>query len=139
MTARHLVLAAALGSFGVGWLTAAPAAAQSTTTGAIQGKVTDAETGEILAGVTIVVTSPVLQGTETAITDESGVYKIGDLPPGNYLVTFYINQLTVQRPDITAGLNKTTPVFQKIKLSQAAGEVVRIHDTPPSIDPTSTT
>ncbi|HEY6176498.1 MAG TPA: TonB-dependent receptor [Kofleriaceae bacterium] len=139
MTARHLLIAAALGSFGIQWIAAPPAAAQSTTTGAIQGKVTDADTGEALAGVTVVVTSPVLQGTQTAISDENGLYKVAELPPGDYLVTFYINQLTVQRPDIKVGLDKTTPVFQKIKLSQAAGEIVRIHDTPPSIDPTSTT
>jgi outer membrane receptor protein involved in Fe transport len=139
MTARHLLIAAALGSFGIQWLAAPPAAAQSTTTGAIQGKVTDADTGEALAGVTVIVSSPVLQGTQTAISDENGVYKIAELPPGNYLVSFYINQLTVQRPDITVGLDKTTPVFQKIKMSQAAGEIVQVHDSPPSIDPTSTT
>src|SRR5215470_3117202 len=139
MTARHLVIAAALGSFGIQWIAAPLAVAQSTTTGAIQGKVTDADTGEALPGVTVIVTSPVLQGTQTAISDENGLYKIAELPPGSYLVTFYINQLTVQRPDITVGLDKTTPVFQKIKMSQAAGEIVKITDTPPSIDPTSTT
>src|SRR4051812_2880006 len=100
MTARHLVFAAALGGFAIPWLTPAPAAAQSTTTGAIQGKITDAETGEALPGVTVVVTSPVLQGTQTAISDENGLYKIAELPPGSYVITFYINQLTLQRSDV---------------------------------------
>ena len=32
-----------------------------------------------------------------------------------------------------------TPVFQKINQAAAGGEVVKIHDTAPTIDPTSTT
>src|SRR6185436_1419165 len=51
---------------------------------------------------------------------------------------FYIARLTVERSGITVGVNKTTPVFQRLKLAQA-GEVVRITDTAPTIDPTSTT
>lgn len=138
MTARHLVIAAALVGAGLALLAAPRVHAQSTTTGAIQGQVVDADTGDNLPGVTVVVTSPVLQGTQTAVSDENGIYKITGLPPGTYLVTFYINRLTIERPGITVGLDKTTPVFQKINLSQG-GEVVKITDTPPAIDPTSTT
>ena len=138
MTVRHLVFAVALTGLAVQLPAVPRARAQSTTTGAIQGQVADADTGESLAGVTVVVSSPVLQGTQTAISDENGSYKIAGLPPGTYLVSFYINQLTVQRPDINVGLDKTTAVFQKIKL-QGAGEVVKITDTAPTIDPTSTT
>ena len=120
MMARHLVFAVALAGLAV-QLSAVPRArAQSTTTGAIQGQVADADTGDNLVGVTVVVSSPVLQGTQTAISDENGSYKIAGLPPGTYLVSFYINQLTVRRPDINVGVNKTTPVFQKLKLG--AGE-----------------
>ncbi|HMG52321.1 MAG TPA: carboxypeptidase regulatory-like domain-containing protein, partial [Kofleriaceae bacterium] len=137
MTARHLVFAVALAGLAV-QLSAVPRArAQSTTTGAIQGQVTDADTGDNLAGVTVVVSSPVLQGTQTAISDENGSYKIAGLPPGSYLVSFYINQVTVRRPEINVGVDKTTPVFQKLKLG--AGEVVQVTDTAPTIDPTSTT
>jgi hypothetical protein len=138
MTARHLVIAAALAGVAVA-LSASPVAAQSTTTGAILGRVVDADTGESLAGVTVVVTSPALQGTQTAISDENGAYKITGLPPGSYLVTFYINQLTVQHPDVNVGLDRTTQLFEKLKLSQAPGEIVKVTGTPPTIDPTSTT
>ena len=58
------------------------AIAQGATTGAIQGVVTDGKTGEKLAGVTVIVTSPALSQTQTAITDENGYYQIGQLPPG---------------------------------------------------------
>jgi outer membrane receptor protein involved in Fe transport len=140
MVARHLVLAAALGGLGiVELIEPSPADAQSSTSGAIQGTVTDESTGENLVGVTIVVTSPALQSAQTAISDENGFYKIADLPPGTYLVTFYYAKLTVERSGVTVGVNKTTPVFQRLKLSQATGEIVKITDTAPAIDPTSTT
>jgi len=140
MTAKHLVLAAALAGFSVALVGALPrAAAQSSTTGAIQGQVSDAKTGERLAGVTIVVTSPVLQGTQTAISDENGFYKISELPPGTYLVTYYYNQTTLERTGVNVGVNKTTAVFQTIQEVATGGEVVKITDTAPTIDPTSTT
>ena len=140
MVARHLVLAAALGGLGiVELIEPSPADAQSSTSGAIQGTVTDESTGENLVGVTIVVTSPALQSAQTAISDENGFYKIADLPPGTYLVTFYYAKLTIERSGITVSINKTTPVFQRLKLAQATGEIVKITDTAPAIDPTSTT
>jgi outer membrane receptor protein involved in Fe transport len=140
MVARHLVLAAALGGLGIAELVdPAPADAQSSTTGAIQGTITDETTGDTLVGVTIVVSSPALLNPQTAISDENGFYKIADLPPGNYLVTFYFAKLTIERSGVVVGINKTTPVFQRLRLTQAAGEIVKITDTAPAIDPTSTT
>src|ERR1051325_11271942 len=140
MVARHLVLLAALCGAVIAQLVDPVAArAQSTTTGAIQGTITDEATGENLVGVTIVVSSPVLQNAQTAISDENGFYKIAELPPGSYLVTFYYAKLTVERSGVTVSVSKTTPVFQKLKLSAATGEIVKIIDTAPAIDPTSTT
>ena len=110
--------------------------AQSSTTGAIQGVITDLDSGDALAGVTIVVTS---EGTtaQTAITDEKGAYKISELAPGEYLVTFYYLDITLERP-VRVGLQKVTPVYQKLDPSSAKGEVVRIEGGAPTIDPTST-
>ncbi|TMQ20966.1 MAG: hypothetical protein E6J90_15025 [Deltaproteobacteria bacterium] len=139
-TARHLVLAAALGGFTLGVALAPRAAqAQSTTTGAIQGQVINGDNGDSLPGVTVVVSSPALQVSQVAVTDDSGLYKITELPPGSYVVTFYLDKLTFEHHDVGVGVNKTTPVFQRIRLSQAAGEIVKITDRPPAIDPTSTT
>ncbi|MBA2541046.1 MAG: TonB-dependent receptor, partial [Deltaproteobacteria bacterium] len=115
------------------------AVAQSATSGAIQGTVVDVKTGEKLVGVTVTVTSTSLQGAQTAITDENGFYKISPLPPGDYLVTFYYLELTVERSGVGVGVNRTTPVFQKLDQGKAGGEVVKIQDTAPTIDPTSTT
>ena len=112
--------------------------AQSTTTGAIQGIVTDEKTASALAGVTVIATSPSLAQTQTAITDEKGDYKINDLPPGDYLVTFYYADITVEHSGIHVGIDKATPVFQKINQAQAGGEVVHVDgdraDDRPDVD-----
>ena len=142
MKPRNLLIAATLGSAGlfVGQHLLSPsvALAQSGTSGAIQGVVTDGQTGEKLAGVTVIVTSPALSQTQTAITDENGSYQVGALPPGDYLVTFYYADITVERSGIRVGIDKTTPVYQKLNMAAAGGETIKIQDTAPTIDPTST-
>jgi len=142
MNTRKIFVAALLGVSGlVAHDLFAPqlADAQGATTGAIQGTVTDQKDGSALAGVTVIATSPALAQTQTAITDEKGTYKINDLPPGDYLVTFYYADITVEHSNIHVGIGKATPVFQKINQAQAGGEVVHVTATAPTIDPTSTT
>ena len=118
------------------WLLTGSARAQGTTSGAIQGVLTDAATGEPLAGVTIVVTSSG-SSAQSALSDGSGSYKITDLAPGDYLVTFYYLDLVLERP-VSVGVQKVTAVFQKINTTASKGEVVKVHATAPTIDPTST-
>lgn len=141
MNTKQLIIAATLGAttLGVQLVDLSPAHAQSNTSGAVQGSVTDSKTGEKLPGVTVIATSPSLPQAQTAITDENGQYKITDLPPGDYLITFYYADITLERGGINVGVNKVTPVFQKLNQAQAGGEVVKITDTAPTIDPTSTT
>jgi hypothetical protein len=110
--------------------------AQTATTGAVYGVITDAENGEALAGVTVVVTSSA-SASQTAITDDKGAYKIADLSPGQYTVTFYYLDATVERV-VPVGVQKVTPVYQKIDTKATKGEVVRIEGSTPAIDPTST-
>ena len=70
---------------------------QSITTGAIHGRVIDAVTEAPLPGVTVWAASPSLIEPQTAITDEDGVYKITELLPGDYTVTFYTDTAKVER------------------------------------------
>ena len=56
------------------------------TTGRIVGTITDAS-GAALPGVTVTVAGPSLQGTATAVSDGTGVYRFPSLPPGNYTVS----------------------------------------------------
>ena len=139
MTARNLLLAIALATCSTLVLAPHTARAQSTTTGAIQGVVSDKKTGEKLAGVTVVVTSPSLAQSQTAITDDQGFYKITELPPGVYLATFYYADIQLQVSGVNVGVSKVTPLFQQIDQSQAGGEVVKVEAKAPTIDPTSTT
>ncbi len=54
----------------------------------ITGVVKDA-TGAVLPGVTVEASSPVLiEKTRSAVTDDQGLYRIVDLRPGTYTVTF---------------------------------------------------
>ena len=62
----------------------APAAAQS----AIAGAAKDTS-GAVLPGVTVEASSPVLiEKSRAVVTDAQGQYKIVDLRPGTYVVTF---------------------------------------------------
>src|SRR5436309_15897366 len=62
--------------------------AQSATTAAIAGTAKD-PTGAVLPGVTVEASSPALiEKVRSAVTDSAGNYKIVDLRPGIYSVTF---------------------------------------------------
>jgi outer membrane receptor protein involved in Fe transport len=138
MKTNKLLLAMVLGTSGTllsASLATTDVRAQSATTGAIQGTVTDAKTGDPLAGVTVVVSG---KGSQTTITEDDGTYKVTDLVPGEYLVTFFFGDVTIERPSIKVGVQKTTPVFQKINTDAAVSETIIIDDKPPTIDPTST-
>ncbi len=108
-------------------------------TGVIAGAVTESKTGEKLAGVTVIVTGPALQGAQTAITDDNGQFAISNLPQGTYLTTYYYADLTVERSGIVVYKNKTTRAYQKLNPAQAGGEVIKIVGKAPTIDVTSTT
>lgn len=61
--------------------------AQGLQTGTLSGVVKDPD-GLPLPGATVTVTSSVLQGERTAVTDAIGAYIIRGLPPGTYVVRF---------------------------------------------------
>ncbi len=89
------------------------AAAQSTFTGAVRDS-----SGAVLPGVTVEASSPVLiEGTRSAVTDSSGVYRIVDLRPGTYAITFTLPGFKVARfegvelrTDFTATFNANLEV-----------------------------
>src|SRR3954470_7619236 len=82
---------------GVLLLSATLAEAQS----AIAGVVTDTS-GAVLPGVTVEAASPVLiEKVRTVVTDGSGQYRIIDLRPGTYTVTFTLTGFnTVKREGV---------------------------------------
>ena len=81
----------------------------------IHGQLIDSSTGNPLPGVTVVATSPQMQGAQTAITDENGYYAIAQLPTGDYLVTFYYLDATVERSSVAVNSMQGTPISQAIE------------------------
>src|SRR5262245_65025765 len=66
---------------------------------AIAGTVKDAS-GAVLPGVTVEAASPVLiEKTRTVVTDGSGNYRIEDLRPGSYTITFTLTGFSIVRRD----------------------------------------
>jgi hypothetical protein len=88
--------------------------------------------------VTVVATSPALQGTAAELTDDAGQYTITNLPPGKYEVTFYYSDITVRRTAIDVMVGRSTPVHIRVNSGGAGGEVITIEEKAPSIDVGST-
>src|SRR5262245_41116452 len=63
------------------WLATAVGISAQGTTGGIAGTLSDS-TGAVLPGVTVTLTGPNLQGSRTAVSDEAGVYRFRNVPPG---------------------------------------------------------
>src|ERR1700730_17216290 len=79
-----------LGLLAVASLTfmSSPVSAQGTSSATIVGVVTDTS-GAVLPGVTVEASSPVLiEKVRSAVTDERGEYRVVQLIPGTYTVTF---------------------------------------------------
>ena len=103
---------------------------------AIAGVVKDT-TGAVLPGVTVEVASPALiEQVRTAITDSEGLYKILDLRPGTYTVTFTLPGFaTVKRAGIELPANFTAPVNGELRVG-AIEETVTVSGASPVVDVT---
>src|SRR3989441_6622433 len=107
---------------------------QSTTTGAIAGEVRDA-TGAVLPGVTVEAASPALiEKIRTSVTDDRGQYKIVELRPGAYTVTFSLGGFsTVKREGIELTTGFTATVNAEMKVGELA-ETVTVTGASPIVD-----
>jgi Carboxypeptidase regulatory-like domain/TonB dependent receptor len=114
------------------------ASAQTSTTGAVRGRIIDKKTKEPVIGATVVVTGPALQGQQAEITDESGAYTLNGLPPGTYVLTVYYNEATFSRPNVNIELGKQAFVAVSIDTSTAAGETIELEGRAPIVDQGST-
>jgi len=98
----------------------AAAAAQVADTASIAGVVRDAS-GGVLPGVTVEAASPALiDKVRTAVTDGQGLYRIVDLRPGVYAVTFSLPGFSTFRRD---GLELTTGFTATINAELRVGAV----------------
>jgi len=119
-----------LGLFVLLLLLPAAASAQS----AIAGVVKDTS-GAVMPGVTVEATSPALiERTRSVITDGQGLYKIVDLRPGVYEVTFTLPGFnTVKRDAIELPTNFTATVNGELRVG-ALEETVTVSGQSPVVD-----
>ena len=113
-----------------------PAAARAQSS--IAGVVTDAS-GALLPGVTVEAASPALiEKVRTAVTDSQGVYRIVDLRPGVYAVTFTLPGFATFRRD---GLELPAAFVATVNAELRVGaveETVTVSGAAPVVDVQST-
>ena len=118
----------------------APAFAQgggASSTGTIQGRVTDAQ-GAVLPGVTVTATSPSALGAQTAVTSETGNYRFPAIPPGEYELTFELAGFnSLKRSGIQIALGFTATINVELALATLQ-ETVTVSGASPVIDTTAT-
>jgi hypothetical protein len=109
--------------------------AQSTFTGTVK----DAS-GAVLPGVTVEVQSPVLiEKVRSVSTDENGSYRVTDLRPGLYTITFTLPGFaTVKRDQIELPSDFSMIINSELKVG-ALEEVLTVTGSSPIVDVQSTT
>ncbi len=108
-----------------------------TTKGSLQGTVVD-EGNQPLPGVTVVISSPNMQGTRTAVTDANGKFRFNLLPPGVYKAVFSLpGYQKVENEGIHINVAQT--ITLEVTLNSAFQEEVLVTSEAPVVDTTSTT
>ena len=115
------------------------AAAQDTISGSIVGTVRDSS-GGALPGVSVEASSPALiERTRTVVTDSQGRYRIIDLRPGTYTVTFSLPAFVTLRRE---GIELTTGFAATVNAELAIGavsETITVSGAAPTVDVSNTT
>ncbi|MCS7079926.1 MAG: carboxypeptidase-like regulatory domain-containing protein [Chloracidobacterium sp.] len=95
---------------GVGWAQAP--------TGSLSGRVVARESNQPIAGAKVTVTRSVTKDAYTGETDAKGEFRLGDLPPGNYVVEIDAEGRTGIRLNVlqTVEAGKTTALKTPFKL-----------------------
>ncbi len=119
------------------WLAVMPAVAfaQASITGVVKDT-----SGAVLPGVTVEAASPALiEKVRTAVTDGNGQYRITELRPGGYTVTFTLPGFnTVKRDGITLTGSFTATVDAELRVG-ALEETITVTGEAPIVDVQSTT
>src|SRR4051812_4582146 len=121
----------------VGLLVLLPGAAhaQSSFTGVVKDT-----SGAVLPGVTVEVASPVLiEKTRSVITDTSGGFRIVDLRPGTYTVTFSLEGFsTVRRDAVDLPANFVMTINTELRVGSLE-ETLTVTGAAPTVDVQTTT
>src|SRR5215471_7341616 len=122
----------------VALLALAPTAVFAQVQATLTGSVKDTS-GAVLPGVTVEASSPVLiEKTRSAVTDGTGQYRIVDLRPGTYTVTFTLTGFSsVKREGIELSGSFTATINGDMKVG-AVEETITVSGETPIVDVQST-
>jgi len=120
-------------------LTPASVLAQGASTATITGVVRDSS-GAVLPGVTVEAASPALiEKIRATVSDERGQYRLSELRPGVYTVTFALPGFaTVRNEGLELRTNFTAQVDAELKVSQLE-ETITVTGATPLVDVESAT
>jgi hypothetical protein len=111
--------------------------AQSLQVGVIEGKAID-QSGAIVPGVTVTLTSPILLSPRSSVTDAGGVYTFASLPPGDYSVSFELSGFKkVTRSGLTVTAARTLTVDVTLETGDVS-ETLTVVGEAPTVDVTNT-
>lgn len=130
---RKLVLICTIGA-----LFAIPLSALAQrTTGDIRGLITD-ESGAVLPGVTVTLRGRAVPGAPTTVSNEAGIFRFPNLPPGTYDITAELQGFSIsEQTGIPVPLGGTAEVNVQLKVSTQSETITVVADTP--VVDTSTT
>jgi len=108
-----------------------PALAQGAGGASVTGIIKDTS-GAVLPGVTVEVSSPALiENARSAVSDDSGQYRIIELRPGTYTVTYTLAGFTtLRREGIELTTNFTATLNVELKLGAVAETITVTGETP---------
>jgi outer membrane receptor for ferrienterochelin and colicin len=95
---------------------------QGNPTGTLSGRLSDSG-GLALAGVTVTVDSPQLQGTRRTQSSTNGDYIFALLPPGEYTVTFELTGFAAVKQPVRVGAAQAATVDATMKVAALTEEV----------------
>jgi hypothetical protein len=109
----------------------------ASTTGTIQGRVTDS-VDATLPGVTVTLSSPALLGTQSTVSNESGIYRFPAIPPGVYTIKYELPGFsTLVREGIDVALGFTANVNVQLAVATLQ-ETVTVTGESPVVDTSAT-
>ncbi len=114
-------------------LGSAVAMAQGTQTANVSGSVVD-PSGAPVAGVTVRLTSPSLQGVRTYTTDAAGKFIARLLPPGFYTIALNKDGMEMQKVQERIGVDQT--FAPRITMVKSGAAVVEVVAAAPAVDKT---
>ncbi len=112
--------------------------AQTSTTGTIEGTVTDSS-GAVVPGITVLVSGTNLIRPQSATTNDEGLYRVSSLPPGRYSVVIEAIQgfARYEANDVEVNLSKSSGVNVTLTATGGVTEVTVVAGA--NIDQTTNT